>query len=36
MLDVPKDSQANLYLSVVVTLALLFALKGKGDRAFYR
>ncbi len=34
--DVPKHSQANLYPSEVVTLALLFALKGVGNRAFYR
>ena len=36
MQDVPKHPQANLYPSEVVTLALLFALKGVGDRAFYR
>ena len=36
MLDVKKHSQASLYPSEVVTLALLFALKGKGNRAFYR
>jgi len=36
MLDVNKHSQANLYPSEVVTLALLFALKGVGNRAFYR
>lgn len=36
MLDVPKHAQANLYPSEVVTLALLFALKGVGNRAFYR
>jgi hypothetical protein len=34
--DVPKHSQAKLYPSEVVTLALLFALKGVGNRAFYR
>ena len=34
--DAPKHSQANLYPSEVVTLALLFALKGVGNRAFYR
>ena len=34
--DVPKHSQANLYPSEVVTMALLFALKGVGPRAFYR
>lgn len=33
---VPKHSQARLYPSEVVTLALLFALKGVGNRAFYR
>ena len=31
-----KHPQANLYPSEVVTLALLFALKGSGNRAFYR
>ena len=31
-----KHSQAKLYPSEVVTLALLFALKGCGQRAFYR
>jgi hypothetical protein len=36
MLDVPKHPQAKLYPSEVVTLALLFALKGAGNRAFYR
>ena len=36
MLDVKKHSQAALYPSEVVTLALLFALKGRGNRAFYR
>jgi hypothetical protein len=34
--DVPKHSQAALYPSEVVTLALLFALKGGRSRAFYR
>jgi hypothetical protein len=34
--DVEKHSQAKLYPSEVVTLALLFALKGVGNRAFYR
>ncbi len=34
--DVPKHAQAKLYPSEVVTLALLFALKGVGPRAFYR
>lgn len=36
MQDVKKHSQAALYPSEVVTLALLFALKGRGNRAFYR
>ena len=31
-----KHPQANLHPSEVVTLALLFALKGVGTRAFYR
>ena len=33
---VPQHPQAHLAPSEVVTLALLFALKGVGDRAFYR
>ena len=36
MLDVPKHPDAKLYPSEVVTLALLFAIKGGGTRAFYR
>lgn len=36
MADVPKHPQAHLYPSEIVTLALLFALKGVGPRAFYR
>jgi len=36
MAQVPKHSQALLYPSEVVTLALLFALKGVSERAFYR
>lgn len=36
MLDVPKHSQASLHPGEVVTLALLFAIKGVGNRAFYR
>ncbi|MCX6021390.1 MAG: transposase [Chloroflexi bacterium] len=32
----PKDPQALLYPSEVVTLAMLFALKGLGNRKFYR
>ena len=34
--DVPKHSQALLYPSEVVTIAFLFAIKGVGNRAFYR
>ena len=34
--DLPKHSQATLYPSEVVTLAFLFAIKGVGNRAFYR
>ena len=36
MLDVPKHPDAKLYPSEVVPLALLFAIKGGGTRAFYR
>ena len=36
MKDIAKHSQANLYPSEIVTLGVLFALKGVGDRAFYR
>ncbi len=36
MQDVPKHRQASLHPSEVVTLALLFAIKGVGNRAFYR
>ena len=36
MRDVPKHPQAALYPGEVVTLALLFAIKGVGNRAFYR
>ena len=36
MTDVPKHSQAKLCPSELVTLGLLFALKGRGNRAFYR
>jgi hypothetical protein len=32
----PKHSQASLYPSEVVTLALLYALTGKGQRSFWR
>ena len=33
---VSKHSQAKLYPSEVVTLALLYALKGSGQRAYWR
>lgn len=36
MQDAQKHPQAKLYPSEVVTLALLFALKGVGNRPFYR
>ena len=36
MADQPKHPQAKLYPSEIVTLALLFALKGVGPRPFYR
>ena len=36
MAGVYKHSQARLYPSEVVTLALLFTLKGVGSRPFYR
>ena len=36
MSDAQKHSQAALYPSEVVTLVLLFALKGGGNRSFYR
>jgi len=36
MKDKSKHHQANLYPSEIVTLGLLFALKGVGNRAFYR
>ena len=34
--DIPKHPYANLWPSEVVTLGLLQALKGVGNRAFYR
>jgi hypothetical protein len=34
--EAKRHPQAALYPSEVVTLALLFALKGVGNRAFYR
>ena len=36
MRDVPKHPQASLYPSELVTLGMLFAIKGVGERAFYR
>jgi len=36
MKDVSKHPQANLYPSELTTLGLLYALKGVGQRAFYR
>lgn len=36
MKGMSKHSQANLYPSEVVTLGILFSLKGVGNRAFYR
>ncbi len=36
MPEAQKHTQASLYPSEVVTLAFLFALKGVGNRAFYR
>lgn len=34
--EVQKHSQAKLYPSEVVTLALLYVLKGSGTRAYWR
>lgn len=36
MKDLEKHGQATLYPSEIVTLAILFAIKGVGNRAFYR
>jgi hypothetical protein len=36
MKNVPNHSQASLWPRKLVTLSLLFALKGIGSRAFYR
>lgn len=36
MHTVPKHSQAQLWPSEIVTLGILYALKGVGNRAFYR
>ncbi len=35
MREVPKHAQASLYPSEIVTLGLLFAIKGVGTRAYY-
>ena len=34
--DIPKHPQAGLYPSELVTVGMLFGLKGVGERAFYR
>jgi len=36
MPDVKKHPKAILYPSEIVTLTMLFAIKGVGNRAFYR
>ena len=36
MNDVPKHSQASLWPSELVTIGMLHAIKGVGNRAFYR
>jgi hypothetical protein len=36
LLGIPKHPHATLWPSEVVTLGLLHALKGVGNRAFYR
>lgn len=36
MHDIPRHPLASLWPSEVVTLGVLFALKGGGNRAFYR
>jgi hypothetical protein len=36
MRGVPKHPQASLYPSEIVTVGMLFAIKGVGERAFYR
>jgi hypothetical protein len=35
MKEVKKHSQAQMYPSEIITLGIIFALKGKGSRAFY-
>jgi len=34
--DISRHSQAKVYLNVLVTIGILFALKGGFFRAFYR
>ena len=36
MKEVPNHSQATLYPSELVTIGLLYAIKGVGSKAFYR
>jgi hypothetical protein len=36
MADVPKHPQAKLWPSEVVTIAIVFAIKGRGERPFFR
>jgi len=36
MKDVPKHPQSKLHPSEIVTIGLLYAIKGVGQRAFYR
>jgi len=36
MKNVPKHSQSKLYPSEIVTIGLLFAMRGEGERKFYR
>jgi hypothetical protein len=36
MTDIPKHPSANLWPSEIVPVGILFALKGVGNRAFYR
>lgn len=36
MADIPKHPQAQLWPSELITLGILYALKGRGERAFYR
>jgi len=35
MLDLPKHPQAALWPSELITLGVLFAIKGVGERAFF-